>query len=285
MNSPRAALSPLQKSVIAIVLLFCGALVFILGTNYYSIFPTNDSQLYRGVLAALFLGAALLLRRKVALEPYSQIAYAFFIAALAYLLTSATAEFRDSLLRGLSIPLDTSRGLTCIKLFEATLVIGLILILTRFWGGDLGSIYIKRGRLGVGIFVGLSLMTMNTATGFATGATLGQPVEELAARLPWALLFSLANGLMEELLFRGILIRRMTTVIGATGAIIVTAVVFTVMHSAASYMNPAEVVVFQVILLPMALLLGFLVHKTDNIWGATLFHAGSDVFLFYLMGW
>ena len=128
-------------------------------------------------------------------------------------------------------------------------------------------------------------MTINTATDFATGATLGHPAEDLAARLPWALLFSLANGLMEELLFRGIFLRRFTAVIGTAGAIVVTAVVFTIMHAAASYVNPAKAVVFQIILFPMALLFAFLMHKTDNVWGAALYHAGSDIFLFYLMGW
>jgi membrane protease YdiL (CAAX protease family) len=28
---------------------------------------------------------------------------------------------------------------------------------------------------------------------------------------------------------------------------------------------------------------GYLMHKTDTLWGSTLYHAGSDVFLFYLM--
>lgn len=111
MNLQPATLPWLKKTLIAIGLLACGALVFILGSNYYSIFPTNDSQLYRGVLAALFLGAALAMRRKESLEPYSQIAYAFFIAALAYFTTSLTAELRDSLLGGLNVPLNTPGGL------------------------------------------------------------------------------------------------------------------------------------------------------------------------------
>jgi membrane protease YdiL (CAAX protease family) len=64
-----------------------------------------------------------------------------------------------------------------------------------------------------------------------------------------------------------------------------TAVVFTVSHAAASYMNPVEAILFQIILLPMALLFAYLMHKSDNVWGSALYHAGSDVFLFYLMGW
>ena len=121
--------------------------------------------------------------------------------------------------------------------------------------------------------------------GLSPGATLGRPGEQLVARLPWALLFSLTNGLMEELWFRGLFLRRFADLVGAGGAIVVTALVFTVSHAASSYMNPAEAVMFQIILLPMALLFGFLMHRTDNVWGAALYHAGSDAFLFYLMGW
>jgi membrane protease YdiL (CAAX protease family) len=67
------------------------------------------------------------------------------------------------------------------------------------------------------------------------------------------------------------------------GSIVVTSIVFTVMNAAASYMNPFEAILFQIIIFPMALLFGYLIYKTDNVWGSVLYHAGSDVFLFYLM--
>jgi hypothetical protein len=85
------------------------------------------------------------------------------------------------------------------KVFESLLVVSVILILTKLWREDLGSLYIKKGRLGLGLFVGFSLLVINAATGIVTGATLGHAGEVLMARLPWALLFSLANGLVEEL--------------------------------------------------------------------------------------
>jgi len=77
-----------RKVLISIVLLICGLLVFVFGTNYYSVFPTNDSQAYRAILAAIFLGAALVLRRNESSVQYSQIAYAFFIATVAFFMTS-----------------------------------------------------------------------------------------------------------------------------------------------------------------------------------------------------
>ncbi len=283
MNAHNMALPWPRRLLISVVLLFCGLLVFVFGTNYYSIFPTNNSQAYRAILAALFLGAALILRRNESAEHYSHIAYAFFVATVTYFITSLTVEMREPLFRAINVPMDTALHLALIKVYEVVLVVAVILLLSKLWGNDLGSLYIKKGRLGLSLFIGLSLLVINTATGIATGAALGGAGEELVAQLPWALVFSLANGFMEELLFRGLFLRRFAALIGEVGSIIVTSIVFTVIHAAASYMNPVEAILFQVIIFPMALLFAYLMHKTDNLWGSALYHAGSDVFLFYLM--
>jgi membrane protease YdiL (CAAX protease family) len=284
--SPETKVSPwIEKVLISLVLLVCGMLVFVFGSNYFSVFPTNDSQVYRAVLGAIFLGAALVLRRKASSRPYSDIAYAFFVATLAFFVTSLTAEIRDELLRATNVPADTPPYLALTKVLESMLITSSILLLMVLWGRDLGFLYIRKGRLGLGLFVGLSLLTINTATGIVTGAALGQAGDALIARLPWALLFSLANGMMEEVWFRGLFLRRFAEVIGVAGSIIVTSIVFTVSHAAASYMNPIEAVLFQMILLPMSLLLAYLIVRTDSVWGSVLYHTGSDVFLFYLMGW
>lgn len=274
-----------RKILISIILLICGLLVFVFGSNYFSVFPTNDSQTYRAILAAVFLGGALILRRNESTAQYSQIAYAFFIATVAFFITSLTARPRDALFTAINVPSDTPRHWALTKVFEAVLVTSAILLLTKLWGNDLGSLYIRKGRLGLSLFIGLSLLTINAATGIVAGAALGHAAEQLVARLPWALLFSLANGVMEEVWFRGLFLRKFASVAGLVSSIVVTSLVFTVSHAAASYMNPVEAILFQVIIFPMALLFGYLMHKSDNVWGAALYHAGSDVFLFYLMGW
>jgi membrane protease YdiL (CAAX protease family) len=283
MNTQDVALPWPRRLGISVALLLCGLLVFVLGTNYYSVFPTNDSQAYRVILAVVFLGAALMLRRNESAEPYSHIAYAFFVATVTYFVTSLTAGMREPFFRTINVPMDTPLHLALMKVYEVVLVVATILILSKLWGNDLGSLYIKKGRLGLSLFIGISLLVINAATGIVTGAALGRAGDELIAQLPGALVFSLANGFMEELLFRGLFLRRVAAVIGEVGSIIVTSIVFTVMHAAASYMNPAEAILFQVIIFPMALLFAYLMHKTDNVWGAALYHAGSDVFLFYLM--
>ena len=283
MNNKSGNTSLIEKLGVSILLLISGFLVFVLGTNYYSIFPTNDSQIYRVVLVIFFLGVAFVLRRNESFKNYSFIAYAFFISTVVYFVTSLTAKLRDSFFKSIRISFSTPCHLALTKVFEVTLVIAVIIVLTLLWGEKLSSLYLRKGRLGLSLFIGLCLLLINTATGIVTGVTLGQSGEQIISKLPWALLFALANGLMEELLFRGLFLKKFISIIGVTGSIVVTSIVFTVMHAAASYMNPFEAILFQVIIFPMALLFGYLIYKTDNIWGSVLYHAGSDVFLFYLM--
>ena len=283
MNQKRTFPEILSLLGLGALFLLCGLLVFVLGTNYYSIFPTNQSQLFRVILALLFLAGALLTRKKPGLENYSQISYAFFIAITTYFLTSWFAIYRDPMLRSMGIDLDTDRYLAIVKVLEAAIVIGAILILSLVWGNKPRDLYIRKGRLGLSLFLGLCLFLINAATAVMTGAVRGQAGDFLIARLPWAVIFSLANAFMEELLFRGLFLGRLKEIFGTWGAIVLTSIVFTVMHSAASYMNLVEALIFQVIIFPMAMLFAYLVQKMDNLWGSTLYHAGSDVFLFYLM--
>jgi membrane protease YdiL (CAAX protease family) len=207
----------------------------------------------------------------------------FFIAIVAFAITSFTAEWRDVLFRSTSITLGSARHAALTKLFESFQVVSVIILLSLLWGIDLGSIYIQKGRIGLGLFIGVSLLVINAATGIVTGVSLGHAGDELIARLPWALLFSLANGLMEELWFRGLFLRRFISIIGVVPSILVTSIVFTIMHAAATYMNPVEAILFQIIIFPMALLFAYLMHKSDGVWGSALYHAGSDTFLFYLL--
>lgn len=283
MNQDNSLPPILNRIGVSLLLLLCGILVFILGTNYYAIFPTNQSQPYRIVLALIFLAAALLTRKKPGLEIYSQLLYAFFIAIATYFLTSWLVVYRAPLLQSLGILSGTDQYLAAEKVFEAVIVIGAILILAAVWGETPRSLFIRKGRLGVAVFVGMCLFTINMATGIITGAVRGQAPDYLLSRLPWAVLFSVANAVMEELTFRGMFLGKMKEVIGPWGAILVTSIIFSAMHGAASYLNPAEAIIFQVVIFPMALLFAYLMYKTDTLWGSVLYHAGSDVFLFYLM--
>lgn len=274
----------LQRVGLFVLFLVCGLLIFLFGSSYFSLFPTNQSEAYRLGLTVVFLTAALLLRRHEGLKKYWEIAYAFFIAACAQFLASFLVGIRYWLFETLQISAGTIQDITAGKLFEAAIAITTIILLTKLAGGRLGSVYLQMGNLKLGLFVGLSMLVNNITVGFIMGTNGGSTPEALIYIFPWALTFSLANALMEELWFRGIFLKKFTPVIGVGGSILVTSLVFTLAHAGAVYRTPEQIPFFLATIFPLALLWAYLMHKTDSVWGSMLFHAGADVFFFLAMG-
>ena len=100
-------------------------------------------------------------------------------------------------------------------------------------------------------------------------------MERIIPWLPWILIFVLANGAMEEVLFRGLFLGRLEPFFGRFGANIMVAVVFTLIHGAVTY--TVDNYFFLAVLFPLALAWGYIMQRTDSIWGSILFHAGMDI--------
>jgi membrane protease YdiL (CAAX protease family) len=84
---------------------------------------------------------------------------------------------------------------------------------------------------------------------------------------------------MEELMFRGIFLKRYEPFLGKGLSLLLTSIVFTLLHFQAGYVLNS--VVFMVQLFPFALAWGWLMQKTDGLWGSVLFHAGADCIIIY----
>jgi membrane protease YdiL (CAAX protease family) len=283
-NSAERFKERLLRLGLFILFLISGLLIFFFGSSYFSLFPTNQNNAYRFAVMVVFLVAALLLRRSASLRKYWLIAYAFFIAALAQFLASSLVTIREWLFDSFQLAPNTTQDMIAEKLFEALVVITTIILLTKVAGGSLRSIYLQKGNLRVGLFVGLCMLLNNLTTGFIMGLNSGFSPEALLSIMPWALTFSLTNALMEELWFRGLFLRRFVPFIGAGGSILVTSLIFTLTHAGAVYLLPDQILFFLATLFPLALLWAYLMHKTDSLWGSMLFHAGADVFLFLAIG-
>jgi membrane protease YdiL (CAAX protease family) len=89
------------------------------------------------------------------------------------------------------------------------------------------------------------------------------------------LIFVLANGTLEELLFRGLFLRKLEPFVGKFLSNLLTALVFTVLHRGAFYTS--DEAIFLAVTFPLALVWGYVMQKTDGIWGSILFHAGMDI--------
>jgi membrane protease YdiL (CAAX protease family) len=105
-------------------------------------------------------------------------------------------------------------------------------------------------------------------------------VDTLIAAVVWGLVFSLVNAFMEELWLRGIFLKRFEPLLGLNASVWLTSIIFAWGHGFAFYFNPTALFFYVLNTLALGLACGYLMMKSDNIWGATLIHAASDFFLF-----
>jgi membrane protease YdiL (CAAX protease family) len=263
-----------HRGVLFVIFLICGLLIFVFGSSYYLIFPTNQNFIYSIGLTIFFLGVTAILSRLEGLKVYRPISYAFFIAATASFLSWILGPW---LLPILDISESTLTGVGLAKLSEALVIVLTIIVLTKVVGDDLGSIYLKRGNLRFGLVIGLVTFIVLAVIAFLQAQSLSISVEAIVASLPWILTFIFANALMEELWFRGIFLKKFEPFLGSVLALILTSVVFTFAHIGATYTDGFGLLRFLALLFPLSLAWGYLMQKTDSIWGSVLFHAGADL--------
>lgn len=273
----------LKHLVLFVVFLICSLAIFVLGCNYIDILPTNRNLGYQVFLSAAFLIAAVWFKRDERLNQYWQIAFAFFTAIFAVTITSLIGNWNLTFLGWFDVKTGSSQFQAINKVYEMLMVVVPIIVLTKLSGADLGSIYLKRGNLKWGLSIG-ALVWFNFAASvflfFATRYTSG---DKLVAAVVWGIVFSCTNGLMEELWLRGIFLKRFAPVLGMGGSILLTSIVFALMHGGTSYLVPIAIPFYVANTLTLGLACGYLIMKTDSIWGATLIHAAADLFLFIAM--
>ncbi len=261
-------------------LLVCYIAVFILGSNYFNVFPTNHNMTYNLATSTVFLVAALWLRRSERWNKYWRMAFAFFMASVMYPATSLLAGEYQSLLGRLNIPINTTQGIALDKLFSVIVMVIPILVLNKLSGADLGSIFMKRGNMRWGLSVGWLVWVFLATSAPLFSAMRFTGMGTLAAAILWGLVFSFANGFMEELWIRGIFLKRFEPVLGMGGSILLAAVIYAMLHSFAVYLPPIAVVFYVLNTLALGIACGYLMMKTDSIWGPALIHAAADLVLF-----
>jgi membrane protease YdiL (CAAX protease family) len=270
----------LQRISLFILFLICEAAIFIFGTYYFDVFPTNKNLTYNLIISAVFLIATLWLKYDPRGNRYWQVAFAFFIASVAYPFTAIFDPWIRAVLDWFSVTVDTSKGLAIEKICEVTLKVIPILVLVKISGAHLASVYMKRGNLKLGIGIGLLVFFFLAPAAFAFGAQRFTSMDTLTAAVVWGLVFSIVNGFMEELWLRGIFLKHFAPLLGIHGSVWLTSIVFGVMHGFSFYFVPAALLFFTINTVTLGLGCGYLMMKTDNIWGATLIHIASDYFLF-----
>ncbi|MGE5249782.1 MAG: lysostaphin resistance A-like protein [Bacteroidota bacterium] len=256
-----------------------GLLVFIVFSHYYPLLGGTADGIGRVIIAAGFLGAAVIAWRSERLMKYWPIPFAFFTG-----LTAISIDYYFSVSRwiipALGVQARSPEGWAIEKLESSLLGILVVLTLTRLSGQRLESLYLRRGNLRLGLIVGLAAFSIMFVTTIPVAEMYFKGQNLSWARLlpwtPWLFIFVLANASNEELIFRGLFLGKAEPFLGRFGANLVTAITFTLMHSFVNYAT--NTMIFLTLqTLPAALVWGWLMQKTNSIWGSILFHAAMDI--------
>ena len=267
-----------RRILLFVLILICGVSLPSLSGLLIFPFSTVGSEFtvaYAISLTAVFLLVAIFLRHK-SLANYWQIFFAFFVASLAILL--------DLLI---NIPSQTQTSIFLDMLVSTSIIVSTIIILTRVSGNSFGSIFLQKGNLKLGIIIGLigflffALTAIPAAQYLFGGRNLS--LDKFIAWLPWILPIVLLNGVREELLYRGLFLKKFQPALGSKTSNLVQAIIFSLSHSVAGVGLTAYTPYIWALMaftFALGLVWGYIMQRTDSIIGSTLFHAGSDIPIF-----
>jgi membrane protease YdiL (CAAX protease family) len=266
----------LKKGVSFLILFILESMVFaiITFTPYVS---GNTLLIFHMILTAALLVIAMSLKRIEKGRLYWPVFYVFFVAGAAVLTSTL---FSDDLLRWFTETVATPQGIAMAKFSESILRVIPILVLMPLMGFSWRSIYLNAGKVRLWLPIAMAAWLVFPALAyFSLNSSQPNLLDKLLQLWPWILLFVLSNGFMEELLYRGIFLKHYEPFLGKGLSVILTAVVFSLMHTQVTY--AAQMIQFLVIVLVLSLIWGILIHKSDSLWGAVLFHAAGDCLVIF----
>jgi hypothetical protein len=140
--------------------------------------------------------------------------FAYFTAVLSL---SLGFFFGDWGLRLFRLTTQKPAGIAVAKFSQAFFIVIGVLVTARLCGENLASLYIRRGRLLLGLGVGFIAVAACLALSLRQPAIRALDTAKLMALVPWILLFVVSNALMEELVFRGLFLGRYEPLMGENG--------------------------------------------------------------------
>jgi uncharacterized protein len=256
------------------LLTICGFVVFALTMTFVPLLPAWANYAAR---AGLLLGFGTLwwiARDGHRLSRFRPVFFAYLTAvvglSLGFFLTDRGLEL-------VGLTTRTPVGIAVAKLLQASLTVIGILAMARICGETSASLYLRKGRLMLGLGVGAITAAVLFVLFLLQPAAKTIGAARLMSLAPWILLFVVSNAFMEELLFRGLFLGRYEPLIGGWPAILSTGLAFTLAHMQVTY--APELLVFLFVTFGFSIAWGWLMQKTGSVWGSVLFHAGADLLI------
>lgn len=261
------------KMINFILILSFGIAVYFIG-GYWNVPTASIKLLIRLFLAIFILGVSLNLKR---IKPDSdnwKLFFAFFLAAFAFFI----AGLLDSPLQKL-LNADTGSlaGISKLKLIDSFLIILPILLVTRTTRIPWKDLYITGGRVGLSLLIGSIGFAVFAFVFYLQIKNMPDEFADSTNWLSWVLLFVFSNAMMEEIHFRGLLLKPSASFLGKPLANLCISLFFTLVHAPVEYTG--NIFIFLVEVFFLSLLWGWLIQKTESIWGSILFHAGTDLII------
>ena len=264
-----------ERFFAAFVFLVIGSIIITVFSPWRPLMEGRGDYIGRFLLIFLLSLATIVSFRAVPARPYRPILSGLLALAVAVSLDYILSSY---VIRVLHVTDTTPADWALQKFNEFLIVVSTILFMNWAFRGSLKDLYIRRGRLKNGLTVGFVAL--------AGAAALSIPMAQLfnardltIARIlpwtPWILVFVLCNGAMEEIMFRGLFLKKLQPFVGRLGANVTVAVVFSLIHGTVKY--SADNYLFVVITFFLALAWGDVMQRNENVWGSILFHAGMDI--------
>jgi len=208
------------KLGLSAILLISTALFF-LGDHLY-LLGTRRRAFLTAIPPIILLGFTLLFYRNVSLRKYWEVTFALFCGTFGLFLAWAPGSWPE---RYLGVSANTAQGVAILKFFELLPVALPIILLTRFVQGSLAPIYLQKGNLKMGLGLGLGLSVVIFGA-YIVLSWSKIDLEKAVQVLIWMIIFSILDAFFEELLIRGLLLRRFTALLGNTWSLIFSALVY-----------------------------------------------------------
>ena len=278
--SSEASIVPNSKSIKSglLFILFTGAsfLTFNIG-GYNNFIPSGLRLIVRIIVASiLFLSTIILYKTEGSWKKYWKISYALLISSVGLVLAWFFGKWY-TLIPGLST--STVEGLSIAKVAEVIPIVLAILIGTWLVERDFTPIFLRGGDLKKTLKIGLIVSPVALIPFFALGGLgLSVGLDVISAWLPWMCVFGFSNAFMEELMVRGLFLKKYSAIFGKNTSLLLTSVIFALFHQAIiEYTDPVSFTIFLLVTFFLGISWGYVMQKSDSIWGAVLAHAIADI--------
>jgi len=252
----------------------CGFLIFALTMTFVPVLPVWANYAARVGLLAVFGALWWVARTGHSLSRLRPVFFAYFTAVLGL---SLGFFLTDPALRFFGLTTQSPIGVAMAKFLQASLIVMGILAVARLCDQNLASLYVRKGRLLLGLSIGFVTAGACLVLTFLQPAVRTLGSAKLMSLAPWILLFVVSNAVMEELLFRGLFLGRYEPLIGQWMAILSTALAFTLAHTQVTY--APNLLAFLLVTFVFSIAWGWLIQKTGSLWASVLFHAGADLLI------